>query len=60
MIRETRKRVIALVEHDSTSIVSNVRKYFYCLGNSFGESGRCDTQCADCRVYVAISNIKNI
>jgi hypothetical protein len=27
----------------------NVSKSFYCLGDSFGESGKCDKQCEDCK-----------
>jgi hypothetical protein len=29
--------------------LSFVSKSFYCLGDSFGESGKCDKQCDDCR-----------
>jgi hypothetical protein len=29
-----------------------VSKSFYCLGDSFGESGKCDKQCEDCKVKI--------
>lgn len=30
--------------------LSDGSKSFYCLGDSLGESGKCDKQCDDCRV----------
>ena len=33
-------------------VLSNVSKSFYCLGDSFGESGKCDKQCDDCRAKI--------
>jgi hypothetical protein len=30
----------------------SVSKSFYCLGDSFGESGKCDKQCEDCRAKI--------
>jgi len=29
-----------------------VSNSFYCLGDSFGESGKCDKQCDDCRAKI--------
>lgn len=29
--------------------LSSVSKSFYCLGDSWGESGKCDKQCEDCK-----------
>ena len=30
----------------------DVSKSFYCLGDSFGESGKCDKQCEDCKAKI--------
>lgn len=32
--------------------LSSVSKSFYCLGDSFGESGKCDKQCEDCKAKI--------
>jgi hypothetical protein len=32
--------------------LSAVSKSFYCLGDSWGESGKCDKQCEDCKLKV--------
>ena len=32
--------------------LSDVSKSFYCLGDSFCESGKCDKQCEDCRAKI--------
>lgn len=58
-----KKRVIVLGTHNPTLgkrladelakfRLSDVRKSFYCLGDSFGESGNCDKQCEDCRAKI--------
>lgn len=30
----------------------NVSKSFYCLGDAWGESGKCNKQCEDCRAKI--------
>jgi hypothetical protein len=57
-----KKKVILLGTHDPTLgrradelakfRLSDVSKSFYCLGDSFGESGKCDKQCEDCRAKI--------
>ena len=58
-----KKKVIVLGTHDPTLgrqladelakfRLSDVSKSFYCLGDSFGESGKCDKQCDDCRAKI--------
>ena len=58
-----KKRVIILGTHDPTLgrrlaeqvakfRLSDVSKSFYCLGDSWGESGNCDKQCDDCRAKI--------
>ncbi len=55
-----KKKVIVLGTHDPTLgrrladelakfRLSDVSKSFYCLGDSFGEGGKCDKQCEDCK-----------
>jgi hypothetical protein len=54
-----KKKVIVLGTHDPTLgrcladelakfRLSDVSKSFYCLDDSFGQSGKCDKQCEDC------------
>jgi hypothetical protein len=58
-----KKKVIVIGTHDPTLgrllaeqiakfRLSDVGKSFYCLGDSFGESGKCDKQCEDCRAKI--------
>lgn len=41
-----------LAEEIAKFRLSDVSKSFYCLGDSFGESGKCDKQCEDCRAKI--------
>jgi hypothetical protein len=55
-----KRKIISLGTHDLTLgrrladelakfRLSDVSKSFYCLGDSFGESNKCEKQCEDCK-----------
>jgi hypothetical protein len=46
------KYIIVLEEELSKLSQHDVSKSFYCLGDSFGESGKCDKQCEDCKAKI--------
>jgi hypothetical protein len=48
LLRNLRKRK-EQEEQEQALVLSNVSKSFYCLGDFWGESGKCDNQCKECK-----------